>query len=231
MEINGISSYIPTAGSYTAAKKTTAATQTTTDGFEKTPAATTDAGTYTADVAKTSGKATAEAMASKLEKNDETSKTYDKDTVTGLINQSNQKINEFRKMLDTLLKTQAKENGGKENASQLSVDEDGMVHFSPEAVKEAGLSEFDENGYWGSEQTAQRIFGMAIAFSGGDEKTLQSMKDAISKGFEEVENLFGGKGKLPEVSYKTKDRIAEMFEEYENGGKTADKEETEVNAD
>lgn len=199
-----------------------------TDSFTKSVSSDATAGTYSPEsLAKTTGKEAAAKMAEKLEENEEKYYDYDKSTVDKLIAESDSKISAFKEMLQTLLAKQADRNGGVISSEKTgmeallenaTVGEDGMVHFNREDVEAAGLGEFDENGYWGVEQTAQRIFDMAIAFAGNDENLLAKMKDSISQAFGEVEDLFGGEGKLPDVSYRTRDRINEMFEEYENGG-------------
>ena len=200
-----------------------------TDSFTKSVPSDATAGTYSPEsLAKTTGKEAATKMAEKLVENEEEKYyDYDKSTVDKLIAESNSKISAFKEMLQTLLAKQADRNGGVISSEKTgmeallenaTVGEDGMVHFNREEVEAAGLGEFDENGYWGVEQTAQRIFDMAIAFAGNDENLLAKMKDSISQAFGEVEDLFGGEGKLPDVSYRTRDRINEMFEEYENGG-------------
>lgn len=209
-----------------------------TDSFTKSVSSDATAGTYSPEsLAKTTGKEAAAKMAEKLEENEEEKYyDYDKSTVDKLIAESNSKISAFKEMLQTLLAKQADRNGGVISSEKTGFDallenatvgEDGMVHFNREDVEAAGLGEFDENGYWGVEQTAQRIFDMAIAFAGNDEGLLAKMKDSISQAFGEVEELFGGEGKLPDVSYRTRDRINEMFEEYENGGATTEEVVTE----
>ena len=199
-----------------------------TDSFTKSVSSDATAGTYSPEsLAKTTGKEAAAKMAEKLEENEEKYYDYDKSTVDKLIAESDSKISAFKEMLQTLLAKQADRNGGVISSEKTgmeallenaTVGEDGMVHFNREDVEAAGLGEFDENGYWGVEQTAQRIFDMAVAFAGNDENLLAKMKSSISQAFGEVEDLFGGEGKLPDVSYRTRDRINEMFEEYENGG-------------
>lgn len=227
MDINNVTGYSGVQ-SYTTAKTTTAKSEKISakesDSFTKSAATESTAGTYSPEsLAKANGKEAASAMAKKLNESTDNVREYDADTVNKLIAESDSKISAFKQMLQTLLAKQAERNGGEasdkagldsllENAV---VGEDGMVHFNREDVEAAGLGTFDENGYWGVEQTAQRIFDMAIAFAGNDDAMLEKMKDSISKAFGEVEDLFGGEGKLPDVSYKTRDRINEMFDEYE----------------
>ncbi len=233
MAINGITGYTNAVNGYTAAKTTTAdttekKTTTTTDGFVSEPTATLDAGTYsptTLVTDKTAPTVEAEKAAEKAtEENESTEEklySYDVETVTRLLAESQDKVSQFKNLLKMLLNKQ----GDKAEIGQLpdesdanynlSVDKDGNIVFSEEALKEVGLDEFDEDGYWGAEQTAQRIFDMAVAFAGTDEGLLGKMKDSISKAFAECEEIFGGEGKLADVSYKTRDRIDELFADYE----------------
>lgn len=69
-----------------------------------------------------------------------------------------------------------------------------------------------EDGYWGVEQTASRILDFAKAISGGDPSKIDLLRSAVEKGFDAVEKLWGGK--LPEISYQTKDRVMEGFQKW-----------------
>lgn len=69
-----------------------------------------------------------------------------------------------------------------------------------------------ENGYWGVNQTSDRMFEMAKAFSGGDSEKMEKMMDAFKKGYAQAEKMWGGK--LPEISQKTYDAMFEKYEAY-----------------
>lgn len=68
-----------------------------------------------------------------------------------------------------------------------------------------------EDGYFGVKNTAQRIFDFAAGSAGDDPERLQVARDAILKGFNEAEQFFGGT--LPEISYKTLDKLLGMIDE------------------
>ncbi len=69
-----------------------------------------------------------------------------------------------------------------------------------------------EDGYFGVEQTSQRIVDFAINAFGGDPDKLQQMKDAIDQGFVEAQEAFGGA--LPEISQQTYEAIMEKLDAF-----------------
>ena len=69
-----------------------------------------------------------------------------------------------------------------------------------------------EDGYWGVEQTSQRIIQFAISLSGGDTSKLETLKNAILKGFEEAERSWGGA--LPDICQRTKAAALKGLEEW-----------------
>lgn len=88
---------------------------------------------------------------------------------------------------------------------------EGKVEVDPEVVEQA-KKDVAEDGYWGVEQTAERIVSFAKALTGGDASKLEEMRKAIDKGFGDAEKLWGDE--LPEISAKTRDRINEMLDEW-----------------
>ncbi len=69
-----------------------------------------------------------------------------------------------------------------------------------------------EDGYWGVNQTSQRIFDMAVSLSGGDEEKMDEMLAAFKKGFDEATKAWGKS--LPSISHQTYDAVMEKFENY-----------------
>ncbi|MGI6657737.1 MAG: hypothetical protein ACOX5Z_13140 [Desulfobulbus sp.] len=62
-----------------------------------------------------------------------------------------------------------------------------------------------ENGYFGVEQTSERIFQFAIGIAGGDVGKLDVIKAGVNQGFAEAKRLLGDW--LPEISQKTYDAV------------------------
>lgn len=76
------------------------------------------------------------------------------------------------------------------------------------------------DGYWGVEQTSDRIYDFALALSGGDEEKMQSMVKAVEKGFKEATKTWGKE--LPEISSNTYDAVMKKFDNwFEQNGSSA----------
>lgn len=67
-----------------------------------------------------------------------------------------------------------------------------------------------DDGYWGVEQTSQRIVDMAKSLSGGDISKYDELMEAIKKGFGAAAKEFGGK--MPDITSKTYDVVMEKME-------------------
>ena len=80
-----------------------------------------------------------------------------------------------------------------------------------------------EDGYYGVEQTASRIFDFASALAGDDEEAMKKMQAAFEKGFAQAEKTWGGK--LPDISYQTKAAVSKKFEDYYKSKGTSQTEE------
>lgn len=69
-----------------------------------------------------------------------------------------------------------------------------------------------DDGYWGVEQTADRIVSFAKALTGGDTSKIEEMRAAIEKGFKLATKTWGDN--LPDISSKTYDRVNELLDEW-----------------
>ena len=78
-----------------------------------------------------------------------------------------------------------------------------------EAAKLQAQEDISENGYWGVEQTSQRILDFAKALSGGDVSKADLLLDAFKKGYQEATGAWGKD--LPEISQKTYAAVEEKF--------------------
>ncbi|MCR4610408.1 MAG: hypothetical protein K5644_00770 [Lachnospiraceae bacterium] len=72
-----------------------------------------------------------------------------------------------------------------------------------------------EDGYWGVNQTSDRILDFAIALSGNDSSKAEELIDAFKKGFSEATAAWGKE--LPDISQKTYDAVLEKFDAWKNG--------------
>lgn len=67
-----------------------------------------------------------------------------------------------------------------------------------------------EDGYFGVEQTSDRIVDFAVGIAGGDPSRLDAIKEGVEKGFNEALEAFGGT--LPDISYSTLDAVMEKLD-------------------
>lgn len=97
----------------------------------------------------------------------------------------------------------------------------GDYTVTPE-VKAQAQADIAEDGYWGVEQTSDRIIEFAKALVGDDPEKAESMREAFKKGFEAATKSWGSE--LPEISQKTYDAVMKKFDEW--AGITTDETET-----
>lgn len=98
-------------------------------------------------------------------------------------------------------------------------------NFTADAATIAQAKEdISEDGYWGVNQTSERIFSFAAALSGGDKEKMQEMVKAVEKGFSEATKAWGKE--LPGITQDTHSAIMDKFDKWfeENGSsaKTSD---------
>ena len=67
-----------------------------------------------------------------------------------------------------------------------------------------------DNGFFGSEQTSQRVADFVFAFSTDDISILEKGREGIVQGFQEAEKMWGGE--LPEISYETQAKTLELID-------------------
>ena len=68
-----------------------------------------------------------------------------------------------------------------------------------------------EDGFFGIEQTSQRIADFVINGAGGNEDLLRAGREGVLKGFEEAQEIWGDE-KLPDISQQTMKKAVEMID-------------------
>ncbi len=69
-----------------------------------------------------------------------------------------------------------------------------------------------DDGYFGVEQTSDRIVNFALSLAGGDVSRLDEIKKGVENGFNEALDAFGGT--LPDISYETFDAVIQKLENW-----------------
>ena len=199
----------------------------------------TTAKTYTAkktDTTKNSNK-TEYSEAAVYEKSDETvaapkvNNKVDSETIARLKADAEERTASLRSLVERMMTKQGKtvaesgvldfENGTNlaEIFKNLEVDEETRLQAQKDTA---------EDGYWGAEQTSERILEFAKGLAGDDPKLAQDMLNAIKQGFEEAGKAWGedlpglcrdieNKGKraclsLPHIMRHGRDRWNELCE-------------------
>lgn len=90
------------------------------------------------------------------------------------------------------------------------------------ATRKQAQADIAEDGYWGVEQTSDRIIDFAKALTGGDPDKIEDMRAAFEKGFKKAGAAWGRS--LPDISQRTYDAVMEKFDKMaeESKKETAD---------
>ena len=91
---------------------------------------------------------------------------------------------------------------------QISVN-DQEINLSEISLEEA-QSLIEDDGYFGVEQTSDRIVDFAVGLSGDDPSRLDAIKQGVEQGFQEALDAFGGW--LPDISYATYNTVMEKLD-------------------
>jgi hypothetical protein len=76
--------------------------------------------------------------------------------------------------------------------------------------QEEAQSLIEDDGYFGVEQTSDRIVDFAVGLSGNDPSRLDAIKQGVEQGFQEALDAFGGW--LPDISYATYNTVMEKLD-------------------
>ena len=142
-------------------------------------------------------------------KTSSTKKTYTPDTnlVNRLKADAENRASQLRSLVVQMMGKQANTYG---NANDIwSFLRSGNFTVDP-ATKAQAQADIAEDGYWGVNQTSDRIIQFANALTGGDPDKIESMREAFKKGYAQAEKTWGGS--LPEISQKTYDAVMEKFD-------------------
>lgn len=85
-----------------------------------------------------------------------------------------------------------------------------------ELTQEEAAAFVADDGYFGVEQTSDRIVNFAIGIAGNDPARIDAIKAGVEQGFNDALEAFGGY--LPDISYKTYDAVFEKIDAFFNEG-------------
>ncbi len=136
----------------------------------------------------------------------------DDETIKRMTADLEQRKAQLRNLVEQMLSKQSKTYTSLKEL--LTAVKDGEIQIDPEVQKQAE-EDVSEDGYWGVEQTSERIFSFAKALAGNDPSKGQQLLDAFKKGFDEATKTWGDK--LPDISQKTYEATLSKFDAWMNG--------------
>ena len=155
-------------------------------------------------------------------------KTYTPDT--NLINKlkadADARISQMRSLVEKMMSQQA-DTYGKAN-DIWSFLRSGNFTVDP-ATKAQAQADIADDGYWGVNQTSDRIIDFAKALTGGDPDKIEDMRAAFEKGFKKAGATWGGD--LPDISQRTYKAVMEKFDKMAEEAKKTSAPATENPAD
>ncbi|MCL2620342.1 MAG: hypothetical protein FWD97_05335 [Defluviitaleaceae bacterium] len=122
--------------------------------------------------------------------------------INNAINQMNRQTEAFQQMIQRLLNLQGH--------TATIVNGETMIQID-EATRLQAQRDIADDGYFGVEQTSERILSFARAFAGDDPVRGELMRDAFIAGFEAAQRAWGGD--LPEISQRTFDAVMAGFDQ------------------
>ena len=159
------------------------------------------------------------------EKSNETKKDsanliYNKDNVIAKLKADQQsRLDSMNSLVQKLLGKQAEKfdlaNGS--NLAETFRQVAGKV--DQQTIDEAKAS-VAEDGYWGVNQTSDRLVSMAIALAGGDTDKADTMMAAIEKGYKQATKAWGED--LPQICQDTMEATRQKMDDWKNGVTTAE---------
>lgn len=168
--------------------------------------------TYPAEPAENAGVVYTSSSNSKSEV--ELKNPYDefKRSLSIAIEKSEAQIKSFQTLVSSIFKKQSNYSFLSSHGSNNLKDYFSDLKVDAETVQQA-KDAISEDGYFGVNQTSERILNFAKAIAGNDPKKLQEMREAVEKGFNQVEKMWGGN--LPEVCQKTYEKVMNTFDEWQ----------------
>ncbi len=153
--------------------------------------------------------------AAEFTKSEEPKKTVvkrDNATIEKLMAEAEQRTAQLRSLVEKMLLKQ----GQKFTTLKDTFDmiKEGTLTVDDETAAEAE-KEVADDGYWGVEQTSERLFSFAKALAGNDPAHADTMLSALQKGFDEATKAWGSE--LPELCKKTLEATQKKLNDWKEG--------------
>lgn len=139
-----------------------------------------------------------------------TKKTYKPDTnmIQKLQADADARTSQMRSLVEQMMSKQANTYGNANDIWSFLRSGNFTVDAATKAQAQADIA---EDGYWGVNQTSDRIISFATALTGGDPDKIDEMRAAFEKGYKAAQKKWGGQ--LPEISRQTYDAVLKKFDD------------------
>lgn len=196
---------------------TSTSSSTNTYSTTKTSATTAKKSASSAATTTTSAKAESGVIYEKSSSSDKNTVTKKTDTalVAKLKADAEQQTSQLRSLVEKMMTKQGTAIANADSIWSFLAKGDFTVDAATKAQAQADIA---EDGYWGVEQTSDRILDFAKALSGNDPEKADLLLDAFKKGFGDATKSWGSK--LPDISQRTYDAVVEKFENWKNSSTT-----------
>lgn len=158
----------------------------------------------------------AEGAAAEYEKSEVSEKQqvtkYDAATIEKMKAEAEMKTAQLRTLVEKMLLKQGQKFTTLEDAFDMI--KEGTIEVDDEIATEAA-KEVADDGYWGVEQTSERLFSFAKALAGNDPTKADSMLEALQKGFDEATKSWGSE--LPDICQKTLEATRKKLSDWRDG--------------
>ena len=153
-------------------------------------------------------------------KKDSANQIYNKDNVIAKLKADQQsRLDSMNSLVQKLLGKQA-EKFDLANGSNLAATFREIAGKVDQQTIDDAKASIAEDGYWGVDQTSDRLVSMAIALAGGDTDKADTMMESIEKGYKQATKAWGED--LPQICQDTMDATRQKMDDWKNGVTTAE---------
>lgn len=153
-------------------------------------------------------------------KKDSANQIYNKENIVAKLKADQQsRLDSMNSLVQKLLGRQAEKFDLANSTNLAATFREVAGKVDQKTIDEAKES-ISEDGYWGVNQTSDRLVSMAIALSGGDTDKADTMLAAIEKGYKQATKAWGED--LPQICKDTMEATRQKMDDWKNGVTTAE---------
>ena len=148
-------------------------------------------------------------------KSTSTGKTSNSAIVSKLKADAEQRTSQMRSLVEKMMTQQGSTIGKADSMWSFLASGKFTVDAATKAQAQADIA---DDGYWGVNQTSDRILDFAKALSGNDASKADELLEAFKKGYQKATGTWGRQ--LPDISSRTYDAVVKKFDDWKNGTTT-----------